>query len=84
MFFFERRLTLQEKEAFDARVALLFASVEPTAIRVHHDDDLKLAEFEARTPGGDHTWATEYLFTFAGFSREVVRIVSYQGRRFVV
>lgn len=82
VFFFERHLTLQEKEAFDARVARLFASVEPTAIRVHHDDDLKLAEFEARTPGGDHAWATDHLVTFAGFSREVVRIVSFQGGQF--
>ena len=83
VFFFERSLSEEEKRDLEGRVARLFASVEGGAtIRVHHDDERKLAEFKARIPVTDHAWATEHLATFTEFSRDRVKIVSFQGRRF--
>jgi hypothetical protein len=83
VFFFERSLSAEEKRDLEGRVARLFASVEGgAAIRMHHDDERKLAEFEAHVPVTDHAWVTEHLATFTEFSRGRVRIVSFQGREF--
>jgi len=79
IFFFERSLSSEEKAAFDTVVASLFSD---GAVRVTYDDEGPLAEFEAMTPVADAAWAARHLDAFAGYSRERVPIVSYQGRRF--
>jgi hypothetical protein len=83
VFFFERSLSPQEKKAFEGGVVKIFGGVEGNAeIVVLHDDGQHLTEFEARTPVEDTAWAAEHLATFSEFSRDCVRIVSYQGQRF--
>lgn len=42
------------------------------------------AEFEADTPVSDAGWAARYLGALCEFSRDVVTVASYQGRRFDV
>jgi hypothetical protein len=81
VFFLERALTPAEKMIFDSRVLSLFSGFEK-AVPVIHDDSGPLAEFQARTPVTDQAWAAKHLEVFAAFSREHVRIVSYQGRKF--
>lgn len=79
VFFFERPLSVEEKQAFDNAARELFA--EPN-LQVLHDDSGPAAEFEASTPVTEPTWARRHLDVFAGFARDYVPIVSYQGRRF--
>lgn len=79
VFFFARPLTGQEKRTFDEVVASVFCGQD---IAVIHDDSGPLAEFAARTPVTDVSWARRHLESFAGFSQDYVPIVSYQGGRF--
>ena len=82
VFFFERPLTADEKRDFEGRVANLFSPFsdgEPLVICF--DDRRQLAEIEGPTPEG-HEWARQHLATFAAFSQQRVRIVSFQGLRF--
>jgi hypothetical protein len=88
VFYFERPLTDEEKLRFTREVADFFedlgwAARERARIgEVRHNDEERRAEFLARTPVADESWYAKYLATMTHFSREVVPIVSYQGRRF--
>jgi len=81
VFFFERALAPDERMEFDSRVQSLFAEFE-NPVRVIHHDSGPVAEFEARSPVTDRAWAAKHLAVFTAVSRECVRIVSYQGRKF--
>jgi hypothetical protein len=82
VFFFENRLSADDVLVFRNMVDDLFANVDENGVRVHYDDDLKLAEFRAKTPVTDESWARVHLAAFSRFSQERVRILSYQGRKF--
>ncbi len=79
VFYFVRPLTPGERRTFAEVVNALFVG---QSIQVAYDGEAPIAEFEAMTPVTDHGWAVRNLEVFASFSREHVRIVSYQGRRF--
>jgi hypothetical protein len=83
VYFFERSLSLAEKRAFDEAVWERFEVFDGRTIRVHHDDAGPLAEFETRTPTSTEALHDLRFDTIGRFDREHVRIVSYQGRRFV-
>lgn len=81
VFYFVRPLTPSERRTFAEVVEALFVG---QSIHVAYDGEAPIAEFEAMTPVTDHGWAARHLEVFSSFSREHVRIVSYQGRRFGV
>ena len=79
VFFFARPLTRDEKADFDARVVGLFAAID-RHVGIRHDDAGPAVEVEALTPS-DPEWVARHREVFAAFSRDRVRIVSFQGRR---
>lgn len=79
VFFFARPLSFSEKTTFDTAVMALFADPH---IHMSHDDVAAVAEFEALTPFTDHEWARRHFAAVSAFSRDYVRILSYQGRAF--
>jgi hypothetical protein len=79
--YFERPLSVEEKQAFDREVALVGTADAMTA-HVHHDDAGPVAELEAVTHVHDRRWVNELGYRLNQFSRNHVRIVSYQGRKY--
>jgi len=79
--YFVRPLSSDEQEDFSRRVAGLYAPHDQ-GVRIGFDDAGPLAEFAARTPSSDDGWMRRHLELFTEFSRERVKIVSLQGRRF--
>jgi hypothetical protein len=91
VFFFERPLTKEEKTHFEIDVVHFFeglahptqAEVGASSVRcIRYDDQGPSAEFLTRTPVGDESWYGPYFAVAKRFSSEIVRVVSYQGRRF--
>ncbi|WP_394847658.1 hypothetical protein LZC95_09365 [Pendulispora brunnea] len=76
--FFERPLSDLEREDLEERVGALFGVGE---VQILYDDAGPCAEFEAITPILDPEWAAKYLAALLSFSRDRVRILSYQGQR---
>jgi hypothetical protein len=91
VFYFERALSAREKRRFDDEVAAFFVAAPRPAWdeadtivgQVQHDDSEHRAQFRARTPVADESWYRDFLAAVNRFSRNVAKIISYQGRRFV-
>ncbi len=90
VYFFDGALTLGEKDRFLSDIAGFFEGLETPLIGKSEKRLLKwdfpfgghCGEFEALIPVGDPTWVEAYLDTCRKFSRQVRRIVSFQGARF--
>ncbi len=91
VYFFERPLSDLEKAEFEARIvgfyrtltSPLLAGRERKVSQVSYSFGDRCAEFTATTPVGDESWYGESLRTCIAFSREVAKIASFQGGRFV-
>ena len=89
VYFFESPLDKESQQKFRKEVAGFFERVETPLIdpserrlfRWAFPFDGKCAEFEALIPG-DSSWCEAYLKVSQSFSRNVQRIVSFQGARF--
>jgi hypothetical protein len=90
VFFFDAPLTPEEQELFLSNIAGFFERLETPLIpqsekrlfRWSFPFDGHCGEFEALIPVGDPSWLNAYLETCRKFSREVKRIVSFQGACF--
>src|SRR5262249_53147707 len=90
VYFFEGALTLAEQERFLSDIAGFFyrlatALIEKSEKRLFKWDfpfGGHCGEFEALIPVGDLSWGSAYLETCRKFSREVRRIISFQGACF--
>jgi hypothetical protein len=90
VYFFDGALTPEEQERFLSDIPGFFERLETPLIGKSEKRlfgwafpfDAHCAEFEALIPVGDPSWAKAYLETCRRFSREVRRIVSFQGARF--
>jgi hypothetical protein len=90
VFFFDRPLDGPAKREFELRIAGFFWQIDspllPSGVRsvsqMSFAFDDTCAEFTALTPVGDPQWYGTFLDACKTFSREVVPIASYQGRRF--
>ncbi len=90
IFYFERVLTNIEKDRFDQEVAGYFENGDNFSMwspeahglleRVVHDDMGPRGRFLARMPIADESWFPAYLAAVRRFSRDVVPVVSFQGR----
>lgn len=91
VFFFERPLNSHAKTEFEVRIAGFFRTLNSPLLAGHerrvshvtYSFGGTCAEFTAVTPVGDECWYADYLRTSVEFSKEVAKIVSYQGGRFV-
>lgn len=92
VYFFERALHADEQRIFEQQLVEFYPRVfqllklewdqQPIVSSVQYDDELHVARFQAWTPVGIESWYSEQLAAAIRFSREHVRIVSYQGLRF--
>jgi hypothetical protein len=90
VYFFERPLSSEVQKQFLNDIAGFFERLETPLIarsekRLFHwafPFEGRCAEFEALIPVGDRSWMEAYLKTCQAFSRNVQRIVSFQGARF--
>jgi hypothetical protein len=90
VFFFHGGLTVDEQRCFITNVAGFFERLDSPLLQhskqrlfrwaFSHGDEC--VEFQALIPVGDPTWLAPYLQTCRKFSREVRRILSFQGARF--
>ena len=91
VFFFARPLAPEIQQRFITEIAGFFERlksplIEPgtrKVLRVEFPFDGHCAEFEALIPVGDLTWLEDYRKLCQSFSRDVQRIVSFQGARFI-
>jgi hypothetical protein len=90
VYFFEHPLSLEAQKRFLADIAGFFERLE-TPLIARSEKRLfqwafpfegRCAEFEALVPTGDQSWMAGYLKICKAFSRNVQRIVSFQGARF--
>jgi hypothetical protein len=90
VYFFQGSLTEAEKYQFRSEIAGFFerlatpliATKEKRLFSCAFPFGGQCAEFKALIPIGDSTRLTDYLRTCQRFSRDVRRIVSFQGARF--
>jgi hypothetical protein len=90
VFFFERPLRSEEQAEFVRRIAGFFGRLaekrgdDPSRAmsQVSFNNDQASAEFRAITPVVDESWYSHHLEICRRFSANIVKIVSYQGRRF--
>lgn len=92
VYFFERALEVKEQRIFEQQLVEFYPRVfqqlnlkwdeQPIVSPVQYDDELHMARFQAWTPVGFESWYGDQLAAAIRFSREHVRIVSYQGLRF--
>jgi hypothetical protein len=90
VFFFEQPLSEHDRQLFDERIVGFFRGLDSDLLKGKartvsapmflHDGNS--AEFTATTPAGDETWFGDLYTCCLDFSRNVVRIASYQGKRF--
>ena len=91
VYFFESPLAGVEQALFLNRVAGFFerletpfiAASEKRLFRSAFPFDGHCAQFEALIPVGDNSWFAAYREVSRNFSRDIRRIVSFQGARFV-
>jgi hypothetical protein len=90
-YFFEGPLSIQAQQLFVRDIAGFFERLESSLIdagaerliRWGFPFEARCAEFEALIPVGDPSWVLAYRKASIAFSRNVQRIVSFQGCRFV-
>ncbi len=90
VYFFEHPLSLETQNRFLTDIARFFERLDSPLIGLSDKRllqwafpfEARCAEFEALIPIGDRSWHADYLETCRAFSRDVQRIVSFQGARF--
>jgi hypothetical protein len=91
VFFFDAPLTPEAQNQFITEIAGFFERLktpftgpeEPKVFSLGFPFGGRCAEFEALIPVGDASWLGEYRKLCQRFSRDVQRIVSFQGAPFV-
>jgi hypothetical protein len=90
VYFFDGPLNPSERERFLIEIAAFFERLETPLIARPEKRllqwafpfDARCAEFEALVPVGDRSWCVAYRNVCIRFSRDVRRIISFQGARF--
>lgn len=90
VYFFSKPLGEYEKNQFSSKVAGFFLSLGSPLLSkknrkiysISFPFDGVCAQFEANIPVGDRSWLEDYLRVTRVFSRDVARIVSFQGAHF--
>lgn len=90
VYFFENPLDSESQEKFVRTFIGFFENLKTPFLKQSEKRvfswsfpfDGYCAEFEANIPVGDKTWPPKYLKMSQDFSRNVARIVSFQGARF--
>lgn len=91
VFYFESELSREQQKVFENQIVGFFRSLTSPLLagRLRKIDGLRFlgegrsCEFRASTPVGDPSWFPLFHSACLTFHREVARIASYQGRRFV-
>jgi hypothetical protein len=91
VFFLEKRLSADTTRRFEERIAGFFRDVQSELLvgkarkvpEVTVSHEKRCAEFIATTPAGDPSWFPAFHARCADFSRDIAKIISYQGRRFL-
>ena len=90
VYFFEGSLSPEEQRTFLNEVAGFFQQLKSSLMNEYPNRIIQsgfpfggvCGEFEAFIPVGDTSWCEAYLETGRRFSRQVRRIISFQGARF--
>lgn len=91
VFYFESELSLEQRNEFETQIVGFFRCLPSPLLsgRLRKIDGLQYlghgrsGEFRATTPVGDPSWFPLFHRVCLLFHRDVARITSYQGRRFV-
>jgi len=93
VYFFERSLQPGEQLRFASEVAGFFDELSQQYGQtgeakwlvgdVNFDNEINAAVFQVYAPIGDERWYGDYLLRARRFSDECVRILSFQGRKFM-